>query len=139
MLFLGSGGDQVVSVVAFYSVDPSSNPAEVYSFNSVNSLKRTKIHKKRPGLDHLFNKNIFSVNVTLIAWNGAFRKWDSQDMCQSLFSTNFLWSEGCRQSSVDLSAHSILPPGFKSQAHQLYFINFYLKCAGRPGGFRATR
>ena len=28
---LGSGGGQVVSVLAFYSDDPSSNPAEVYS------------------------------------------------------------------------------------------------------------
>ena len=29
--------------------DPSSNPAEVYTFYSVNCLKRTKINKKRPG------------------------------------------------------------------------------------------
>ena len=41
----GSGGGQVVSVLAFYFVDPSSNPAEIYSFNSVNCLKRTKINK----------------------------------------------------------------------------------------------
>ena len=52
---VGSGGGQVVTVLAFYSVDLSSNPAEVYSFNSVNCLKRTKINKKRPGLAHLKN------------------------------------------------------------------------------------
>ena len=29
---VGRGGGQVVSMFAFYSNDPSSNPAEVYSF-----------------------------------------------------------------------------------------------------------
>ena len=29
---MGRGGGQVVSVLDFYSVDPSSNPADVYSF-----------------------------------------------------------------------------------------------------------
>ena len=47
---MGSGGGRVVSVLAFYSDDTSSNPAEVYSFYSVNCLKRTKINKKRPGM-----------------------------------------------------------------------------------------
>ena len=28
----GRGGGQVVSVLAFYFVDPSSNPAETYSY-----------------------------------------------------------------------------------------------------------
>ena len=32
-LVRGRGGSQVVSVLAFYSDDPSSNPAEVYSFS----------------------------------------------------------------------------------------------------------
>ena len=34
----GFGGGQVVSVLAFYSGDPSSNAAEVYSCNSLNCL-----------------------------------------------------------------------------------------------------
>ena len=50
---LGRGGGQVVSVLAFYSDDPSSNPAEVYNFSVKLLLKRTKIYKKRPGLAHL--------------------------------------------------------------------------------------
>ena len=29
---MGSGGGQVVSVLAFYSDDPSSKPSKVYSF-----------------------------------------------------------------------------------------------------------
>ena len=29
----GRGGGQVVTVLAFYSNDPSSNPAEAYSFS----------------------------------------------------------------------------------------------------------
>ena len=32
LLNMGRGGCQVVSVLAFYSEDPSSNPAEVYSY-----------------------------------------------------------------------------------------------------------
>ena len=47
-----SGGGQVVNVLAFYSVDPSSNPAEVNNFNSLNCF----INKKRPGLAHFFKK-----------------------------------------------------------------------------------
>ena len=35
-ILTGSGGGQVVSVLALYSDDPSSNPAEVNSFYSVN-------------------------------------------------------------------------------------------------------
>ena len=45
----GGGGQQL----AFYSDVPSSNPAEVFSFFSVNCLKRTEINKKRPGLTHI--------------------------------------------------------------------------------------
>ena len=48
------GGGQVVSVLAFYSNDPSLNPAEVYNF-SVNCLsKRTKINKKETGVGQFF-------------------------------------------------------------------------------------
>ena len=38
----------MVSVLAIYSVDASSNPAEVYSLNSVNCSKIKKINEKRP-------------------------------------------------------------------------------------------
>ena len=43
---LGRGGGQVVSVLAFYYDDLSSNPAEAYSFSVKLCLKRTKINKK---------------------------------------------------------------------------------------------
>ena len=49
---VGSGGGQVVSVLAFYSDDPSSKAAEVYIFYSVNCLKRTEINKTRLGMAH---------------------------------------------------------------------------------------
>ena len=42
---MGSGGGQVVSVLAFYSDDPSSNPVEVYNFSVRLYLKRTKKQK----------------------------------------------------------------------------------------------
>ena len=47
---LGRGGGQVVSVLAFYSDNPSSNPAEVYNFSVKLLLKRTKINKKLAGV-----------------------------------------------------------------------------------------
>ena len=39
---VGRGGGQVASVLAFYSNNPSSNPAEVYSFPENLCLKRRK-------------------------------------------------------------------------------------------------
>ena len=41
------------------SNDPSLNPAEVYSFYSVNCMKRTKINNKRPGWSIFKEKNEF--------------------------------------------------------------------------------
>ena len=46
----------MVSVLAFYSNDPSSNPAEVYNVSVKLLLKRTKINKKEAGLAHFFKK-----------------------------------------------------------------------------------
>ena len=52
----GRGG-QVVSVLPFYSDNPSSSLAEAYSFFCINCIwKRTKINRKRSGLAHLFFK-----------------------------------------------------------------------------------
>ena len=45
-------GGQVVSLLAFYSDDPSSNHVELYNFAVILSSKRTKISKKRPDLSH---------------------------------------------------------------------------------------
>ena len=57
-LALGCGGGLVVSVLAFYSDDPSSIPAEVYNFSVKLLLKRTKINKKRPGLAQFLKKTL---------------------------------------------------------------------------------
>ena len=81
----GCGGGLVVSVLAFYSDDPSSIPAEVYNFSVKLLLKRTKINKKRPGLAQFkkkrkqravmahFLKNslvpMFIVNWRSLIWN----------------------------------------------------------------------
>ena len=51
MQIVGRGGGQVVSMLAFYSDDPSSNSADGYSF-----LKRTKINKKEARVGS-FKKN----------------------------------------------------------------------------------
>ena len=57
---MGCGGDLVVSVLVFFSDDPSSNPAEVYNF----SVKRCL--KKEAGLDKL--KKFIPVNRTIPIW-----------------------------------------------------------------------
>ena len=54
----------MVSVLAFYSDNPSSNPAEVYNFSVKLLLKRTKINKKRPGLAHFLKKRINRLHIT---------------------------------------------------------------------------
>ena len=46
----------MVSVLAFYSDNPSSNPAEVYNFSVKLLLKRTKINKKEAGVGPFFKK-----------------------------------------------------------------------------------
>ena len=47
----------MVSVLAFYSDDPSSNPAEVYNFSVKLLLIRTKINKKEAGVGPFFKKH----------------------------------------------------------------------------------
>ena len=70
MKSLGSGVGQMVSVLALYSVDPSSNPAEVNRFNSLNCLKCTKINKKRPGWPIFKMKSLTKLN--LLFWQFDF-------------------------------------------------------------------
>ena len=50
----------MVNVLAFYSVNLSLNPAEVYSFCVNLLLKRGQINKKRPGLVYLKKTRIES-------------------------------------------------------------------------------
>ena len=49
---VGRGGGLVVRILAFYSNDPSSNPAGKLNF----LYEKTKKTKKRPGLGHLIKK-----------------------------------------------------------------------------------
>ena len=54
---MGRGGGQVVSMLALYSEDLSSNPAEVLDFSVELCLKRTKINKKEAGVGPFFKKH----------------------------------------------------------------------------------
>ena len=49
------GGGEVVSVIAFYCDDPSSNPVEFYNFMLNFLLKRTKVNEKEVGIGPLLN------------------------------------------------------------------------------------
>ena len=60
MVSTGRGGGQVVSELAFYSDNPSSNPAEVYNFSVKLLLKRTKINKKEAGVGPFLKKIMVS-------------------------------------------------------------------------------
>ena len=55
---MGCGGGQVVSVLAFYSDDPSSNPAEVYNFSVKLLLKRMKINGKEAGVGPFLKRKL---------------------------------------------------------------------------------
>ena len=50
------GGGQVVSILVFYSDNPSSNPGEGYSFSEKIVFKKTNINKKRPMLVDFLKK-----------------------------------------------------------------------------------
>ena len=56
---MGRGVAQVVTVFAFFSDDPSSNPTDVYSFSVEFMFEKTK---KRPGFAHFL---IFVLNLSL--------------------------------------------------------------------------
>ena len=53
---LGRGGGQVVSVLAFYSDDPSSNPADAYSFSVQIVFEKNKNKQKRGRVGPFFLK-----------------------------------------------------------------------------------
>ena len=44
---MGRGGGYMVSMIAFYSNDPSSNPVGVFSFYSLKLLEKNKNKQKR--------------------------------------------------------------------------------------------
>ena len=56
---MGRGGGLVVSVLAFYSDDPSSIPAEVYNFFCKNIVEKNENKQKEAGVGPLLKKNIF--------------------------------------------------------------------------------
>ena len=51
---LGRGGGQVVSVLALYSDDPSSNPADVYSYSVKFVFEKNENKQKDAGVGPLF-------------------------------------------------------------------------------------
>ena len=62
---LACGGGQAVSVLAFYSIDLSSNPTEAYSFFSIKFVFENNENKqKRPGFAYIFIKKHY-VNLAL--------------------------------------------------------------------------
>ena len=66
---LGSGGGQVLRVLAFYFNDPSSNPAEVYNFSVKLNLEKNENKQKEAGVGP-FKKNILAkVRTNLASYN----------------------------------------------------------------------
>ena len=51
---MGRGGDLVVSVLAFYSNKPSSNPAEAYSLLCKMLFEKNENKQKEAGVDPFF-------------------------------------------------------------------------------------
>ena len=55
-LYSGCGGGLVVSVLAFYSDDPSSIPAEVYNFFCKIVVEKDENKQKEAGVGPIFKK-----------------------------------------------------------------------------------
>ena len=53
---MGRGGGQVVTVHAFYSDNPSSNPADVYSFSVQYVFEKNENYQNQNGLAHFSKK-----------------------------------------------------------------------------------
>ena len=66
---MGCGGGQVVSVLAFYSDDPSSNPAEVYNFSVKLLLKRMKINGKEAGVGPFLKRKLQMLKEIIRKWS----------------------------------------------------------------------
>ena len=81
----GRGGGQVVSMLAYYSDDPTSIPAEAYIFSVKLLLKSTKI-KKRPGLTQKKGEN----GPMLASFSIAFRLFN---MSQFKYVAFFFYSK----------------------------------------------
>ena len=65
----GRGGGQVVSVLAFYSDDPNSKPADAHSFFcKICVWKRTKKLQKEAGVDPFLKILV----ILLISFHGSF-------------------------------------------------------------------
>ena len=55
---MGRGNGQVVSVCAFYSDDPSSNPSEAYSFFCKIVFEKNENKQKEAGIITFFKKEL---------------------------------------------------------------------------------
>ena len=60
---MGHGGGQVVSVLAFYSADPSSNPTEACSFSVKFVFEKTEDKQKRGRSCPFLNIFLFGTNA----------------------------------------------------------------------------
>ena len=62
---LGRGGGQVVSVLAFYSVDPCSNPANAYNFSPRFVFEKTENKQKESGVGYNYLIVFISVSICI--------------------------------------------------------------------------
>ena len=109
ILSMGCGGGQVVSVLAYYSDNPSSNPTEAYSFFYKIVFEKNEINKKRPTLDHIFfKKRILCLNAA------TFRELSTK---RTQIRTSKLDHQSFMQNASDEGSKTIIAPPDKLQ-HQ---------------------
>ena len=86
----GRGGGQVVSVLAFYSDNPSSNPADAYSFSVQIVFEKNENKQKEAGV-------------------GPFLKKKKEKNIQR-WRASYLWSSGYARNLIESSRVQILMP-----------------------------
>ena len=63
------GGGQIVSVLAFYYNDPSSNPADAYSFSVKSVFDKNENKQKEAGVGPFFFAKVARFRLIWSHWN----------------------------------------------------------------------
>ena len=87
---MGRGGGQVVSVLAFYSDDPSSNPADAYSFSVQIVFEKNENKQKEAWVGPFFKnfQKLPNLATLVVTYRVIFTHW-TEMLCSNLTKHSF--------------------------------------------------